>query len=217
MICPHCRVSFHPGAHAVPLQEDKEAHYALEQMICPSCRNLVLLLTQQMKETRGDIPAGYIIKTLIYPRASSRPPCPAEVPPAIAEDYREACLVLADSPKASASLSRRCLQHLLEDAAGAQHGKPLAAQIDDVISSGHVLSTIVEALDMVRHTGNFAAHPEKSQNTGAIVAVDPEEAELNLVVLEALFDFYYVLPAKLQEQKATLNAKLQSAGKPPIP
>lgn len=61
--------------------------------------------------------------------------------------------------------------------------------------------------------GNFAAHPEKSQSTGQIVPVEPREAESNLAVLEALFDFYYVQPAQLAKKKTQLDAKLKDAGK----
>ena len=35
---------------------------------------------------------------------------------------QEACLVLPDSPKASVALSRRCLQHILREAAKVKHG-----------------------------------------------------------------------------------------------
>jgi len=47
---------------------------------------------------------------MIYPRTGGRNPAPQEVDDFIAEDYNEACLILNDSPKASAALSRRCLQ-----------------------------------------------------------------------------------------------------------
>ena len=53
--------------------------------------------------------------------------------------------------------------------------------------------------------------------TGQIVDVEPGEAEWNLDVLESMFDFYYVEPARIQSRKAALNAKLASAGKPQIP
>jgi hypothetical protein len=71
-------------------------------------------------------------------------------------------------------------------------------------------------IDAVRNTGNFAAHPNKSKSTGEIVPVEPQEAEWNLDVLEALFDFYYVQPAKVAERRAALDQKLADAGKPPM-
>lgn len=62
----------------------------------------------------------------------------------------------------------------------------------------------------------FAAHPNKSLSTGAIVDVEPGEAEWMLDVLEGLFDFYFVQPDILQKKKDALNKKLADAGKPPM-
>lgn len=47
--------------------------------------------------------------------ASSATPFPDYVPLAIRQDYEEACAIRDLSPKASATLSRRCLQGLIRD------------------------------------------------------------------------------------------------------
>lgn len=127
----------------------------------------------------------------------------------------EACLVLVDSAKASAALSRRCLQHVLNTAGGAT-SKDLSPAINEVLAKGGIPSYVSDQLHAVRNIGNFAAHPMKD-HTGQIVEVEPGEAEWNLDVLESLFDFYYVEPARIQKKKAALNAKLMGAGKPQIP
>jgi hypothetical protein len=75
---------------------------------------------------------------------------------------------------------------------------------------------LADELDAVRNIGNFAAHPSKSQATGQIVEVEPGEAELNLGVLEGLFEHYYVEPVKRAERRCRLDTKLADAGKPPI-
>jgi Domain of unknown function (DUF4145) len=124
-------------------------------------------------------------------------------------------LVLADSAKASAALSRRCLQHLLRDQERTK-AKDLVLQIDEVLEKNKLPSHISTVIDAVRHVENFAAHPIKSKSTGEIVEVEPGEAELNLEMLEALFDFYFVQPAKTKQRIDALNAKLTDAGKPPI-
>ena len=150
---------------------------------------------------------------LVWPRGIARAPLPPEVIEPFRSDYREACNVLADSPKASAALSRRCLQHVLREKAGVK--KPnLHDEIEAVVQT--LPPDLAEALHHVRHIGNFAAHPEKSVNTGAIVDVEPGEAEWTLDVLESLFDFYFVRPAKLAAQKAALSKKLTDAGKKPM-
>src|SRR6185369_1892775 len=71
-------------------------------------------------------------------------------------------------------------------------------------------------LDAVREVGNFAAHPIKSTNSGEIVDVEPGEAELNLEVLEMLFDWYFTAPKLVQKRIDSINTKLADAGKDSI-
>jgi len=150
---------------------------------------------------------------LVNPKASGRSPLSSEVSEKYADDYSEACLVLADSAKASAALSRRCLQLLVRDEAKVKH-QDLFKEIQELLDRGTLPSHIAESLDAVRNIGNFAAHPIKSRSTGEIVPVEPGEAEWNLDVLESLFDYYFVSPARLKARKDALNKKLTDAGKP---
>ncbi|MBZ5614154.1 MAG: DUF4145 domain-containing protein [Acidobacteriia bacterium] len=151
-----------------------------------------------------------------YPKeGSSRKPAPVDVPKGLAEDYNEACLVLNDSPKASAALSRRCLQAILRDHAKTK-SKDLADQIDEVLAGNLLPSHLAGAIDAVRNLGNFAAHPVKSKSSGEIVEVEQGEADWLLETLEGLFDFYFVQPADLQKKRDALNAKLAAAGKPQL-
>jgi hypothetical protein len=92
----------------------------------------------------------------------------------------------------------------------------LADQIDEILQDAKLPSDIAKIVDAVRHIGNFAAHPNKSKSTGEIVPVELGEAELNLEVLESLFDFYFVQPAETQRRIAAINRKLVDVGKPPI-
>ena len=66
----------------------------------------------------------------------------------------------------------------------------------------------------MRNIGNFGTHPIKSLKSLEIIEVEPGEAEWNLETLDALFDFYFVQPARIQAKKVALNAKLKEAGKP---
>ncbi|HEX6479412.1 MAG TPA: DUF4145 domain-containing protein [Ktedonobacteraceae bacterium] len=214
MKCPHCRVDFHDQPKNVLLGEDPDGGWKLIHRRCSSCDKLIFHLVNG--EVKQLVPgsaspesksreAGHIAPVaeshvyLVRPKGSSRPPCPPEVPKEIAEDYSEACLVLNDSPKASAAMSRRCLQHILIDpnAANAQQ-RDLADQIEYILKSQTLPIHIARVLDAVRNIGNFAAHPMKTKTTGEILPVEPGEAELNLDVIEALFDFYYVQPAIIQ-------------------
>jgi hypothetical protein len=221
MKCPHCLVEFRPELSWLVIGKDVESYWALERYICHNeeCKRWILYLVKGTPvTTRGPSFRGFehgAHRRLIHPKGAARTPIPPEVPEDLAEDYREGCLVLPDSPKASAALSRRCVQHLLREHAGIKQGN-LADEIQQVIDSGQLPSHLVEAIDAVRNVGNFAAHPIKSQVTGQIVPVEPGEAEWNLDVLELLFDFYFVQPEVIKRKRDALDAKLKDAGKPPM-
>ena len=133
----------------------------------------------------------------------------------MAEDYNEACLVISDSPKASAALSRRCLQAILREAAKVKHSD-LAREIQEVLDRATLPTALAESIDAVRNIGNVSAHPVKSTSPGEILPVEPHEAEWNLEVIESLFDFYFTPPAVLKRKRAILDTKLGTAGKPPM-
>jgi len=153
----------------------------------------------------------------VQPIGANRGPVPAEVPPAIASDYVEACNVLPISPKASAALSRRCLQNMLR--AHGYKDRDLAKEIDLILNEADprkgLPTRIHETLDAIRNFGNFSAHPIDDKTSLQVIDVDPEEAEWCLEILEELFQHFYVGPAVAQARKAALNAKLAAAGKPP--
>lgn len=219
MKCPHCRVEFHGEPKSTYIGNDSDGDWILVRTHCPACKKIILQLLNGFgmynKLTQGmnfdNAKRGFFA----YPKSSSRPPCPPEVTKKFAEDYTEACLVISDSPKASAALSRRCLQSILREVAKIKHDN-LYNEIQEVIDSKTLPSHIVEVIDAVRNIGNFAAHPLKSEKTGEILPVEPIEAEWNLDVIEALFDFYFVQPAVIKKKKAALNKKLKEVGKKPM-
>lgn len=220
MKCPHCLVEFHARVIWLDVGQDAEGDWGIEKYSCPNaeCRKSILYLVMGDAVRTGG-PFRRIVSEqkgiLVNPKGSSRPPVPPQVPEEFPEDYTEACIVLPDSEKTSAALSRRCLQHLLREVAKVEPSN-LAHEIQQVIDSGQLPSHIVEAIDAVRNIGNFAAHPIKSEKTGEILPVEPGEAEWNLEVLEALFDFYFVQPEVLRRKREKLDAKLEEAGKKPM-
>jgi hypothetical protein len=151
----------------------------------------------------------------VYPKGIARSPLPSDVPEEYASDYREACLVLSDSPKASAALSRRCLQNIIRDQYHIRE-KTLSEEIRKLIESRQLRADLNGAIDAIRTVGNFAAHSLKDTNTGEIIEVEADEAEWLLDILEQLFDFAFIQPARLKQKKDALNQKLTAAGKPPV-
>ncbi len=209
MLCPFCSVGFNlkQSSTHIALANDSTGNWGLEQRICPECgkMNLVLFYSQHQ--------LGPTTEKIIFPRENNRTPCPKEVPSEFADDYTEAGLILVDSPKASAALSRRCLQNILRECAKVKR-QDLSKEIQEVIDRGHLPTPILDSLDAIRNIGNFAAHPIKSTSTGEIVPVELGEAEWCLEVLEALFDYYFVQPTIIAKKRDALNVKLNDAGKP---
>ncbi|MCC7300620.1 MAG: DUF4145 domain-containing protein, partial [Verrucomicrobia bacterium] len=108
-------------------------------------------------------------------------------PAAIVADYNEACLIQEASPKASATLSRRCLQGIIRDFWKVKAGR-LVDEIEQIKDKTDPLTW--EAIDSVRKVGNIGAHMEK--DIDLIVDVDPSEAELLIGLIETLIRDWYV-------------------------
>jgi hypothetical protein len=224
MQCPHCLQNFHDSWAYTSIRKDETEEgrwWAAGSTVCPACKRPVIKvgLSGAIVVNSGAVllraDHTHPAFRLVYPKAVSRSPVPPEVPKEFVGDYSEACLVLSDSEKASAALSRRCLQHLLREKAGIKKGN-LSAEIQQVLDSKQLPSHLGDDLDAIRNVGNFAAHPIKTTNTGEIVDVEPQEAEWLLNVLEQLFDFFFVQPARAKDRRAALNSKLKGVGKPPM-
>lgn len=241
MKCPHCLEAFHSSpsmqhlGKTIDTTDTGHFSFVVLHEVCPGCKRSILHLrrscldypladeVEKRKKVIAEIEAldcGKIFRQgggqdfLIFPKGYARSPLPPEVPEEFTGDYREAALVLTDSPKASAALSRRCLQHILVGPGGANPKKNLVDQIEEVRPK--VPSHFGDMLHDVRAIGNFAAHPMKSTNTGEIIDVEDGEAEWLLDTIEAAFDFYFVQPAKAKQKRDAINAKLTDAGKPPL-
>jgi len=222
MKCPHCIVEVNPDFRELYLGKDSESSWSVLVMICPNpnCGKMIIDLASGLPNTDHygkPMNSLFVIRNrhTVKPLSSSRPPVPSEVDEKFAKDYNEASMILNLSSKASAALSRRCLQNILRDKAGVKPGN-LANEIQQIIDSKSLPSHLSESIDAIRNIGNFAAHPLKSTSSGEIVDVESGEAEWLLDVLEALFDFYFVQPALLKLKKDALNKKLADIGKPPM-
>ena len=219
MDCPHCGKAFHDEWKIDILRGDASfgGWWAAVSAVCPACKGPIFRLK---KARRGDHPDGHerIIEIItVYPKHTFRAPTPKEVPTKVREDYEEACKVLPDSEKASAALSRRCLQAILRGQGYAQTN--LAQQVDALLTEPDparaIPTALRQAVDAIRNFGNFSAHPVTDQTTLQIIDVEAGEAEWCLEILEEMFDHYYVKPEHIKARKAALDAKLAAAGKPP--
>ena len=126
------------------------------------------------------------IKTPIRPQSSAKQ-YPDYIPMAIREDYEEACAIVNLSPKASATLSRRCLQGMIRDFWEIKESN-LAKAIEKL--EGKIPAAQWKVVDGVRRIGNIGAHMEKDINL--IVDIEPEEAEKLLKLIEHLLKQWYI-------------------------
>jgi hypothetical protein len=215
MTCPYCNCDFHPQPEVFSIGVSSKGNWMVQKIICPggSCGELILNLLKYYQPVGRS--GEYRFAARLLPHRAHRKAATDGVTTDLLDDYREACAVLEISPKASAALTRRCLQHILRDKAKVKHGD-LASEIQQVLDSGVLPGHLADSIDAVRNIGNFAAHPIKSTSSGEVMVVEPGEAEWNLDVVEALFDFYFVQPTLLADKRAALNKKLSDAGKRPM-
>jgi hypothetical protein len=224
MVCPACRVGVRfevsGSSHVFAEPETKQHGYDVAYGFCPECSQFIVLLRRGRyyeadfndSDSRELMPP--MSEQVIFPRAPTRA-TDAEVPKPYRTEFLEAAAVLEVSAKASAALSRRVLQRILEDDLKIK-ARSLADEIEAFVCLPGVPSHLSAAVDAVRNIGNLAAHPVKNTRTGEIVDVEPGEAEWLLDVLDSLFDFVFVQPKRLDARRAALNAKLDLAGKPPM-
>lgn len=137
---------------------------------------------------------------VLKPKSGAKP-FPAYIPKQILDDYNEACLIVNDSPKASATLSRRCLQGMIREFWGISK----ARLIDEIAElKGKIDATTWDAIDAVRSVGNIGAHMEKDINL--IVDVEPEEAQQLIGLIEFLLKDWYVGRHEREEHKRGIVA-----------
>ena len=222
MECPHCDVAFSERDAWESFQAEPTNHrvwkWTCHVIECPECEELVIHIERtiegESKPYNRHFPAYN--RRLAYPLSVLPRSLPEEVPERFKADYREAHQVLSVSSKASAALSRRVLQAILDEQG--YTGRDLSKQIDAVLNdteSDKALPTgVVRTIDAIRNFGNFSAHPISDVTSLQIIDVEPEEADWCLQIVERLFDHYYVRPAEDQKRLDELNEKLSLAGKP---
>lgn len=135
---------------------------------------------------------------------------PDYIPAQILQDYQEACLIKDLSPKASATLSRRCLQGMIRDFGQVKAGRLFdeIKELDENLAAGtaprDVSSDSIAALNAIRRIGNIGAHMEK--DVSLLIDVDPGEAEALINVIELLLEEWYIERHKRRERFASILA-----------
>jgi len=169
-------------------------------IICPNkdCNKYSLsikLFKAKFDETNREyVPENLLREWNLIPQSDAKP-LPKYIPKAIVDDYNESCLIKDLSPKASATLSRRCLQTMIRDFWNISGLSNLKQEIDAIKEK--VDSMTWSAIDSVREIGNIGAHMEKDINL--IIDVDPGEAKLLIQLIESLIKEWYI--SKYEREK----------------
>lgn len=177
----------------------------MKAITCPNPNCKEFTLQASLCETKYTGISGYysdgdiIYNWNLYPQSSAKP-LPDYIPTAIKADYEEACLILNLSPKASATLSRRCLQGMIRDFWSVKP-QNLFQEIESI--KDKVEPDTWEAIDVVRKVGNIGAHMEKDINQ--IVEVDENEAGLLIGLIEMLIEEWYVSHYERQQRLANIK------------
>lgn len=131
----------------------------------------------------------------LLPESTAKPQ-PDYIPQAIRDNYVEACRIRDLSPKASATLSRRCLQGMIRDFWKVKNKPNLYQEIEAI--KDKVDPVTWEAIDVVRTIDKVGAHMEKDVNV--IIDVEPEEAQLLIGLIETLFQNWYISQHERKER-----------------
>lgn len=181
----------------------------------PECREFAawLSLHDYKKRPNGTIDtseSGEQVMTYQLRPASIAKPQHSSVPAPLVKDYEEACAIVGASPKAAATLARRCLQGMIrnfcEISCKTLHGEitELRKQVEDGTAPRQVSEESIAAIDAVREVGNIGAHFEADINL--IVDVDPEEATALIGLIELLFEEWYVARYERQQRLAAVKS-----------
>jgi hypothetical protein len=193
------------GAHQFDLPTkhgDKLAIWS-KAIACPNdeCKELFVVAALRPYEWTGSRHNyGDALETWkLRPQASVKV-FPDYIPEPVLQDYQEACLIRDLSPKASATLSRRCLQGMIRDFWEIRKDK-LSQEIDAL--KDRVDGDTWNAIDGLRQIGNIGAHMEKDINL--VLDVDPDEASLLIGLIETLLEDWYIARHDRQERMASIK------------
>lgn len=130
---------------------------------------------------------------------------PEYIPLQIRSDYKEACLILNLSPKASATLFRRCLQGMIRHCFEIKNKRSLKDEIEALRGRVELDPKTLKAIDSVRAFGNIGAHMD--QDVDLIFDVEPKESELLKELIETLIHDWYIVKHEREESTTLLIEK----------
>jgi hypothetical protein len=195
-------------------------HCANEQ-----CQELVIRLQEGYSVTGELDDFTPLQERIVRPSGAARAVAP-EVPEPYRSDYLEAADILDQSPRMSAVLSRSVLADVLEKYGGFTQ-RATTARIDAFANDETAPSELRKNAHFLRAMGDFSAHTitpkpdsvdsgEPDIDHAQRIVVTREEAEWTLDVLDGLFDYYIIAPARNRAMREGMSRKIEDAGRKPI-
>ena len=182
-----------------------DAGLSITVIACPNpvCLEITLRVSLVKYEHSGGAshPKEVIHSWKLLPESEAKPQ-PDYIPVPIVENYKEACRIRDLSPKASATLSRRCLQGMIRDFWETPKKRDLWAEIQAIKDMIDTLTW--KAIDAVRKVGKIGAHME--QDVNLVIDVEPDEAQLLIGLIEMLFEDWYVARHEKEQRIARVIA-----------
>lgn len=191
-----------------------EVGFGISCITCPNVECNRLLLSARLTESavrQGNQRESNLIQSWRLLPESEAKVLPDYIPTPIQKDYYEACRIRDLSPKASATLARRCLQGMVRDFWGIKDST-LKKEIDALEEK--VDADVWESIDAVRSVGNIGAHMEKDINI--IIDVETDEAQLLIGLIEQLVDEWYVAREDRKNRAQKLKDLAISKKTPPV-
>lgn len=203
--CPYCGIEFSfnsesfrsmttsfefPFGRDIRSSRNETNPVHINHYCCPSCRRVSTIAVLSKDKI--------VIPIMPASLAKSFPPY---IPENILEDYNEAFAILHLSPKASAMLSRRCLETIIKDFWGVDKYK-LSRAID--ILKDDIPEELANVLESFRIIGNAAAH-FKLDSFGIPINVHYADAHNLLLLIELLFNEWYIARHKRASLYEAIN------------
>ncbi len=197
--------------------EGEEEGYALlaTWMECPNaeCALPIIGITGYYETDDPEAEEGNEIDSWIaFPRFGETV-VPPEVPEEFAADRREASAIADISPRMASVLVRNILTDLLE--AQGYKGSRLTSQVGAFLADKNVPSRIRVVADPLRALGDFGAHSLRDES-GQRIEVAPDDAKWMLIIIDRLFDHFYVEPERDRVATEAVNQMVARAKRAPL-
>ena len=211
--CPYCgthQAYSHSTPEVITLQhsasdEGWAKSYTILSLRCSNfaCSRISVIAINRCDHHQVDIEPQHVFRQY-----------PDYIPEAIRSDYEEASQILELSPKAAATLLRRCLQGMIRDFWNISR-KRLIDEVTDL--KNLVPAAQWAAIDGLRQLGNIGAHMEKDVNL--IIDIEKEEVRSLLRLIEMLMDQWYINRHNQENlyNEITATAATKAAKKNPTP